>query len=174
MNGTWRIETGHSCMHAMHVVHAHSSSYPTTSGSGAPRGFLFASRSIAFRRSRITRMGSSALPVVHAGQTDVHRPHTVQASSWSRSNRVNAFVAAAPSAGRGEGEGGGGGTPPHAPAQPRGARRRREGDAGAARRDGREALVDPDRPEDEGERVPDERPFMTLVLEEREAEDLKD
>src|SRR3990170_3465672 len=101
MNGTWRIDTGHSCMHAMHVVQAHSSSTPTYSGSGSPSETPFASFTIASRRSRITRIGSNVFPVLHAGHTDVHRPQIVHASSWRRSNHGRAFVVAVPSAGCG-------------------------------------------------------------------------
>ena len=79
----YRILIGHSLAHALHVVHAQSSSseikslnkellsekslpFLTISG---PFSFILALRSI------ITFLGESFFPVIFAGQTSVHRPH---------------------------------------------------------------------------------------------------
>ena len=79
--------TGHSCMHAPHVVQAQTTSSSTTSGfSGtsscsvpaacASRIFVPCSNTWS-RRFMISSFGESGLPVFHAGQAFWHRPHSV-------------------------------------------------------------------------------------------------
>src|SRR5581483_10774719 len=85
--------TGQISSHALHDVHAQissaemrsntesavtvsSASWPTTGDTG-PSGAVAA---ITWPTLRTISRGSRGLPVACAGQTDVHRPHTVHAS----------------------------------------------------------------------------------------------
>ena len=86
---TCSMSTGHSCTHAPHVTHDHTTSSSTTSGFS---GIFSRSSSLDFaatifgpssrrwsRRFMIRSFGESGLPVFHAGQTCWHRPHSVHA-----------------------------------------------------------------------------------------------
>src|SRR5688572_3197816 len=96
MKGTWSISTGHSWIHAMQVVQAHSSSseikVSLTSGLSTAAGVCpFVACPLVFpaiksgpailtrlRRSIKSLRGESFLPVLFAGHTSVHLPHSVQ------------------------------------------------------------------------------------------------
>src|SRR5262245_60267454 len=85
------IKTGQASIHAPQVVHCHSRSADVAGTAltiGAANAESPAPRA-KFLRSRIMSRGESDLPAVFAGQTDVQRPHSVQASRSSRSFHVN-------------------------------------------------------------------------------------
>ena len=89
--GTCSMKTGHASTHQRHIVHAHrtlSVITPPTSGwaadscasapvpppatSAAP----FSNRCSC--KFKMSIFGSSCLPLMFAGQREVHRPHSVQ------------------------------------------------------------------------------------------------
>src|SRR5215468_5703156 len=85
------MKTGQASIHAPHVVHCHRRSEDaagTVLTIGAANAESPAPRAM-FLRSRIMSRGESDLPAALAGQTDVQRPHSVQASRSSRSFHVN-------------------------------------------------------------------------------------
>ena len=84
------MSTGHSCTHAPHVVHAHTTSSSTTPGTSGDRLERLARRlrlqqdrgpssNRWSRRFMMRSFGDSGLPVFHAGQTLWQRPHSVHA-----------------------------------------------------------------------------------------------
>src|SRR5207244_3697445 len=100
--------TGQISSHALHDVHAHSSSgvmrsntefadtviEASTPMGGDTGGVLVAAMTSPILRT-ISR-GSSGLPVAWAGHTDVHRPHIVQASVSSSCFHVKSSIVDAP------------------------------------------------------------------------------
>ena len=100
--------TGQTSSHARHVVHAHSSSAVTRSKTesevtvisrSTPTGGDTGSATVRAATSpslRTISRGSSGLPVVLAGHTDVHLPHTVHASVSKSCFQVNSPTADAP------------------------------------------------------------------------------
>src|SRR6478735_9209221 len=100
--------TGQISSHALHDVHAHTSSAEMRSNSeddwivisgtveigGDTEGLPEASMTSPVLRT-ISR-GSSGLPVAWAGHTEVHRPHMVQASVSSSCFQVNSSTVDAP------------------------------------------------------------------------------
>jgi len=77
---TMSMNAGHSSTHAMHVVHAHSSSGRISSPWMGP-----GSSPCMWRLSlTMTCLGESAVPAMCAGHTAWQRPHSTQASKSSR------------------------------------------------------------------------------------------
>ena len=101
------MSTGHSCMHAPHVVQAHTTSSSTTWGTSvvasevSPRAraarIAGPSANSWSRRSMTSSFGDSGLPVFHAGHALWQRPHSVHAYRSSSSLRVRSTIVPAPS-----------------------------------------------------------------------------
>ena len=91
MMSNWSMDTGHSCTQARQLVHAQSSVFGDVVveqmplAGGRCRRAAVASQhgsppTVSMRRCRVLitiLRGLSGLPVMFAGQTDVHRPHSV-------------------------------------------------------------------------------------------------
>ena len=84
--GTCSTSTGHSSMHAPHDTQSQMASSATTPpinslASGESTPFLIPSPTSSRWSfiSSTTCMGERILPLIFAGQTSVHRPHTAQA-----------------------------------------------------------------------------------------------
>src|SRR5438093_1086527 len=80
MVSTMSMNAGHSCTHAMHVVHAHSSSALISSPWIGPGSSPCMCR-LSFT---MICLGESAVPDRYAGQAAWQRPHSTQASKSSR------------------------------------------------------------------------------------------
>jgi hypothetical protein len=86
MTAGWLMLIGHSCAQALQVMHAHNSSSLMKSR----RSERLSENSLPFlaipgpfsrilaRMSMMIFRGDSCFPVILAGQTEVHRPHSVQ------------------------------------------------------------------------------------------------
>src|SRR5665213_320900 len=103
MASTCSMSTGHSSTQAPHVVHDQSTSGSIVVGTNVATSALLApdkSRSAEanmFSRSPImTNLGLRGLPVVHAGQTDWQRPHSVQVAKSSICFQVKSSILPAP------------------------------------------------------------------------------
>ena len=100
--------TGQISSHARHVVHAHTSSEVMRSNTDSeltvrapstPTGGLSGSVAVAAATSpslSTISLGSSGLPVMFAGHTEVQRPQTVQASVSRSCFQVNSPTRLAP------------------------------------------------------------------------------
>ena len=103
---TCSMSTGHSCMHAPHVVQAQTTSSSTTSGTSgtgstspsrreSPRAAAGPLEQVVAQvhHEELRREG---LPVFHAGQAAWQRPHSVQAYRSRTSFLVRSAIVAAP------------------------------------------------------------------------------
>ena len=100
--------TGQISSHALQLVHDHNSSLVTRSNIqfagtvislSTPMGGVVAGSPVAAITSPVLRtisLGSSGLPVACAGQTEVQRPHIVQASVSSSCFHVKSSITEAP------------------------------------------------------------------------------
>src|SRR6476660_3953151 len=88
--GICEMPTGQASMHAAQVVQAHNESIDSA-GVAEMIGSVKSVRECERRcRSKIMSRGESGLPTALAGQAEVQRPHSVQASKSSRSFQVKA------------------------------------------------------------------------------------
>src|SRR5258706_7276851 len=86
--GICEMPTGHASMHAAQVVQAHNESMDSA-GVAEMIGSLKSFRECESRcKSKIMSRGESDLPTALAGQAEVQRPHSVQASKSRRSFQV--------------------------------------------------------------------------------------
>src|ERR1700722_289954 len=100
---TCSMSTGHCSTQAPHVVHDHKTSGSIVVGTSvatslfdSPESNRSAEANMLSRSPMIRSFGLSGFPVVHAGQTDWHRPHSVHVEKSSICFQVKSSILPAP------------------------------------------------------------------------------